>query len=172
MVVDFADLPGIRRRHKEQKLVLAGGVFDILHAGHVDFLQDVCSYGDVVVLAVANDKRVAQRKGSIRPVRHQDGRAAVVAAMRCVDYVFVAPEIKEEEGETTSLPRVLRQLRPDVVVSHDARTAEYETELREIGCRMVTPPIRKHNSTTNIINTIVARYDAEHGDGTRGRGKP
>jgi rfaE bifunctional protein nucleotidyltransferase chain/domain len=83
-------LPGWRESGK--RLVLTNGTFDILHVGHVRYLQAARAMGDILVVGINSDASARGYKGPDRPVVPQDDRAEVVAALRCVDYVTVFNE--------------------------------------------------------------------------------
>src|SRR4051812_26579370 len=84
-----ADLAAIRAHMASQgrRLVLTNGVFDLLHVGHVRYLQAARALGDALLVAVNGDAGVRALKGPSRPVNSQDDRAEVLAALACVDYV-------------------------------------------------------------------------------------
>jgi len=87
-------------------VVLANGCFDVLHAGHVRYLEDARSRGDFLVVALNTDESVRALKGDGRPLLPLAERAEIVAALRCVDAVTTFPE--------RDLEKTLRLLRPDV----------------------------------------------------------
>lgn len=72
-----------------QRLVFTNGCFDLLHAGHVRYLQQARSLGDALVVGLNSDRSVRELKGEGRPVNTQDDRAEVLAALGCVDYVVI-----------------------------------------------------------------------------------
>ncbi len=76
-----------------RRVVLANGCFDILHVGHVRYLTDARSYGDVLVVALNNDASVRQLKGPGRPILTLNERVALISALECVDYVITFEEL-------------------------------------------------------------------------------
>jgi D-beta-D-heptose 7-phosphate kinase/D-beta-D-heptose 1-phosphate adenosyltransferase len=94
-------------RSEGRTMVLTNGCFDLLHAGHVRCLEEVAQLGDIMVVALNSDRSVRRLKGAGRPVVAEADRAAVVAALRCVDHVVLFDE------ETPHA--LLRQVRPDVL---------------------------------------------------------
>src|SRR5215467_4602286 len=72
-----------------KKVVLANGCFDILHVGHVRYLEDARKHGDTLVVAINSDRSVRALKGPGRPILNENERAALVSALRCVDHVVV-----------------------------------------------------------------------------------
>lgn len=105
-ILDLPQLKRIVEEHKAhgRKIVLANGCFDILHVGHVRYLQGARSLGDLLIVAVNSDSSVARLKGPGRPVLDQDARTKLVAALQCVDYVTLF--------EDDTVDRLLVELKP------------------------------------------------------------
>jgi rfaE bifunctional protein nucleotidyltransferase chain/domain len=126
--------------------VATGGCFDLLHPGHVHTLQAARALGDCLVVCLNADASVRRLKGPGRPVVEQDDRAAVLAALGCVDAV----EIFDEDTPV----EVLRGLRPDLwVKGGDYAVAELPEAavLAEWGGRAVVLPYVEGRSTTRLI---------------------
>src|SRR5207247_955611 len=104
------------RRRLGQRIVFTNGCFDVLHAGHVQYLQEARKQGDLLVVGLNSDTSVRGLKGPSRPIHPQDARAAVLSGMSAVDYVtvFVPPTPLE----------LIRAVRPDVLV----KGADYRAE--------------------------------------------
>jgi rfaE bifunctional protein nucleotidyltransferase chain/domain len=96
------------REHEGKKLVLTNGCFDLLHVGHVHYLQAARALGDALAVAVNGDDSVRALKGESRPLNREADRAEVIAALECVDYVVIFPEIR--------VTRLLEQVRPSIYV--------------------------------------------------------
>jgi rfaE bifunctional protein nucleotidyltransferase chain/domain len=132
--------------------VATGGCFDLLHAGHVAMLEAARSLGDCLVVLLNSDASVRRLKGPDRPLVHQDDRAAVLSALRCVDAVVVFDEDTPE--------RALAELAPDVF----AKGADYAPEdlpeaatVRRLGGEVVTLPYVAGRSTTRLIEEVALR---------------
>jgi rfaE bifunctional protein nucleotidyltransferase chain/domain len=93
-------------RAEGRTIALANGCFDILHVGHVRYLESAAREADVLVVALNDDASVRQLKGEGRPILPASDRAELVAAFRCVDYVVIFPE--------STVGPLLMELRPDV----------------------------------------------------------
>ena len=91
MIIAFDDITDIRNNHSDQKVVLTSGTFDLLHVGHLNYLEKVKEHGDVVVVLLSGDQRVKSRKGSKRPIINESERARVLDNLKIVDYVFIDP---------------------------------------------------------------------------------
>ena len=157
MIIKLADLPALREKHKGQRIVLAGGAYDILHQGHIDYLRDLRKLGDVIVIAIKSDAEIKSYKEQGRPIQNEDVRAAIMDAIRYVDYVLVAPDSKGDEPPRLAVARVLK---PDVLVTSSTKWRAYEKELEQLGIALKILPIEKVNSTTSIIERIRHRPDA------------
>src|SRR5438552_12737795 len=82
-------------KKESKQIVLAGGCFDILHPGHIQFLQQAKTTGDVLFVLLESDKKITQLKGDQRPLHTQEERAAMLIALRFVDYVILLPYFSE-----------------------------------------------------------------------------
>jgi len=97
-----------RLRRRNLKVVFTNGVFDILHRGHVEYLAKAKALGDVLIVGLNSDASVRRLKGKSRPVQNQRDRAAILSALRSVDYVVMFGEDRPD--------RLIEQVRPDVLV--------------------------------------------------------
>lgn len=151
-IVSVGKLEGVVKVLKKQgkKIILVGGCFDILHPGHVVFLEKAKRAGDVLVVFVESDKKVKYLKGPGRPVHTQKERAKVLSALRVVDYVLMLPDMVDKEYD-----RLIDKIKPDVIaatrgngiVNHHRRAAE----LTGAKFKFVTKEISGY-STSKILN--------------------
>ena len=136
-------------RQTMDKLVFTNGCFDILHAGHVDYLQNARQLGDGLLVGLNNDESVRKLKGDSRPIVDERSRAMVLAALEAVDAVVLFKE--ETPG------RLIDQVQPDVLVKGGDYLAEeivgYQTVIATGGTVKVLPFL-EGNSTTSIIKKI------------------
>lgn len=135
-----------------KKLVFTNGAFDILHAGHVKYLEFARNQGDALVVGLNADASVRRYKGDLRPINSQRDRARVLAALSCVDYVVI---FNEDE------PRDLIQaLLPDVLVK-GADWAHYVSGrdiVERAGGKVILARMLKGRSTSNTIERILKAY--------------
>jgi D-beta-D-heptose 7-phosphate kinase/D-beta-D-heptose 1-phosphate adenosyltransferase len=132
------------------RLVFTNGVFDLLHPGHVRYLQDARTLGDLLVVGLNADESVRRNKGPSRPINPQDERAEVLAALACVDAVVIFAEDTPAD--------IIRLIQPDVLVkgadwAEDKIVGRQTVEAR--GGRVVRVPVEQGYSTTAIIEKIV-----------------
>ena len=132
-----------------EKIVFTNGCFDILHAGHVRYLEKARSFGDCLVLGLNTDASVRGNKGSSRPINSELDRAEVVGALKSVDYVVL---FGEKTAET-----IIAKVRPDVYVKGGDYTLETLPEAKIVqnyGGRVEFVQMGAGRSTTNVIKKI------------------
>lgn len=133
-------------RRAGRRIAFANGCFDILHVGHVRYLEGARREGDRLVVAINDDDSVRMLKGPHRPVIAGEARAELVAALRAVDYVVLFPE--------RTVERLLRQFRPDVHCKGTDYTVETVPEravVREYGGRIAIVGDPKDHSTRDLL---------------------
>jgi D-beta-D-heptose 7-phosphate kinase/D-beta-D-heptose 1-phosphate adenosyltransferase len=138
-------------RRRGRSIVFTNGVFDILHAGHVDFLRRARQLGDILVVGVNSDRSARRLKGKNRPINSERDRAALVAALDPVDYVITFDETTPSE--------TIRALRPDIHAKggdYAGETLPEEEAVREAGGRVVILPLLGDVSTSGVIERIAA----------------
>lgn len=138
-------------RSQRQRIVFTNGCFDLLHAGHVTYLQEAAAMGDILVVGLNSDASVRRLKGPMRPVIREEDRATVLAALSCVNYVSIFDEPTPAE--------LLRLLRPDVLVKGgDYRVEEVVGSdfVQSYGGRVYIAPLVEGVSTTMIIKSMAA----------------
>jgi D-glycero-beta-D-manno-heptose 1-phosphate adenylyltransferase len=136
-----------------RRTVLANGCFDILHVGHVRYLEDARKLGDVLVVAINSDRSVRGLKGPGRPILNEHERVALVSALRCVDHVVVFDE--------PDVTRVLEVLRPAIHAKGtdytEATVPERQQVLAYGGQVRITGDPKDH-STRDVIRKILQTY--------------
>ncbi len=149
------ELAIMRQHHRQrgERVVFTNGCFDLLHVGHIQYLQAARALGDRLVVGLNDDASVHQLKGAGRPVVPQAERARVLAALACVDYVTIFDEPTPLQLITLLQPDVLVKggdYTPETVVGHDEVVAS--------GGAVHIVPYVAGSSTTEIIAQIVARH--------------
>jgi rfaE bifunctional protein nucleotidyltransferase chain/domain len=135
-------------RRAGERITLANGNFDLLHVGHVRYLQGAKALGGKLVVAINSDDSVRALKGEGRPVMPEHERAEIVAALADVDAVVVFPEL--------DVQAIIREIRPDVQAKGTDYTAESVPErdtVAEYGGRVEIVGDPKDHSTSEILRT-------------------
>ncbi len=134
-------------------VVTTNGCFDVLHLGHLRYLQAARQLGDLLVVAVNSDSSVRQLKGENRPLVPEDERAEMLAGLECVDYVVIFPESTPIE--------LLSKLKPSIHVKGGDYKLEQLVErevVEENGGKIIVGLNVPGKSTTNLIEVICKRY--------------
>lgn len=147
-------------RSENKTVIFTNGVFDLLHIGHLRYLQAARALGDVLVVGLNSDRSTRQIKGPKRPLTPQEDRAALLLALQPVDYVTIFDDPTAE--------RLVELLQPDIYVkggdyamtsgSQEPKTLPEATIARRYGGQVQLIPYVAGRSTTELIERIVERY--------------
>ena len=131
------------------KVAFTNGCFDILHSGHVKYLQEAKKFGDILIIGLNSDKSVKMLKGETRPLNSQFDRAQVLCALSCVDYVVIFDELSPVD--------LIKQIIPDVYI----KGADYNLEnlpeakqLLKLGVQIEFVNFVEGKSTSSIIEKM------------------
>jgi rfaE bifunctional protein nucleotidyltransferase chain/domain len=135
-------------------VVFTNGHFDLLHMGHVDYLQRARELGDVLIVGLNSDASTRALKGEKRPIVPQNERARMLAALACVDYVLIFEE--------TTANSLVKALKPDLYVKGgdwgEGRAPPEAEAVASCGGKVCILPYLPEHSTTGLIETIVERF--------------
>ena len=150
-VLDDAGLAAFVREQRaaRRRIVFTNGVFDILHPGHVRYLQAARRHGDLLIVGLNADASVRRNKGPARPINPETERAEVLAALGCVDAVSIFQDDTPAE--------IIRRVEPDILVKGadwpvDQIVGRDTVEAR--GGRVILEPVEQGYSTTSIIDRV------------------
>ncbi len=145
-----------KRRKKGQKMVFTNGCFDILHAGHVSYLESARKLGDFLVVGLNSDASIKKIKGTNRPINPQVERIKVLSSLECVDYIVV---FEEETPEN-----LITSLKPDVLVKGE----DWEEDqivgakfVKSYGGKVKRIRFKYKTSTTSIIEKILKKHQKD-----------
>jgi D-glycero-beta-D-manno-heptose 1-phosphate adenylyltransferase len=154
-IIAWDKLPEWRKamRSSGKKLVVTNGCFDLLHLGHVSYLQTARNQGDALLIGVNGDKAVRQLKGPERPLNEEADRAAVLAALESVDGVCIFPE--------RTATNFLSVAQPDIYVKGGDYTLETlnreeRRTVEQAGGKIVIIPFVPGKSTTTLLKKIAS----------------
>jgi rfaE bifunctional protein nucleotidyltransferase chain/domain len=140
-------------RRRGQRIIFANGCFDILHAGHVRYLEAAKALGDILIVAVNSDEQARRLKGEARPLLPQDQRAELVSSLAAVDLVTIFDE--------PTVTELLLALKPDI----HAKGTDYSEEtvperdvVRSFGGRVAIVGDPKDHSSTEIIEKVSNKW--------------
>lgn len=159
-ILTLAELTPLRVtwRAERKRVVFTNGCFDILHRGHVEYLEQARAHGDLLIVGLNTDDSVRRLKGATRPIVPQEDRATILAALRCVDYVIYFAE------DTPA--NLIAQVQPDVLV----KGADYQIneivgheQVQASGGEVVRIPLTPGRATREVIATILERLGGKSG---------
>jgi D-beta-D-heptose 7-phosphate kinase/D-beta-D-heptose 1-phosphate adenosyltransferase len=140
-------------KRQGKKIVFTNGCFDLLHVGHVSYLQEAASLGDCLVVGLNDDQSVRMIKGPKRPLISEDQRAEVLAALACIGYVVLFSEADPYE--------LIKVVRPDILV----KGADWSPDkiigadlVESYGGKVCRVDLVPQISTSEIIDRIISRY--------------
>ena len=143
----------IHLRAAGKKAVFTNGVFDLLHVGHLRYLNQARALGDVLIIGLNSDESVKRLKGDKRPILPESERAELLAGLACVDYVCIFGEDDPRELIKAATPSVLVKggdWPVDKILGRDTVEAA--------GGRVLSLPFVEGRSTTSIVESIIGRY--------------
>jgi len=141
--------PALRPEHRETKLCFTNGCFDILHPGHVQYLEDARALGDFLVVGLNSDESVARLKGPSRPLQSLEARAMVLLGLKSVGAV-----LRFDEDTPAKL---IEQIQPDVLIKGGDYALDQiigRDTVEKRGGRTVTIPFLEGHSTSAIVHRI------------------
>ncbi|MDH5397625.1 MAG: D-glycero-beta-D-manno-heptose 1-phosphate adenylyltransferase [Cyclobacteriaceae bacterium] len=148
--LDNAIEMSLKWREEGHKTVFTNGCFDLVHLGHVDYLEKAANLGDHLILGLNTDDSISRLKGPSRPVADQHSRARVMAGFAFISMVVLFDEDTPYE--------LISQLKPDILVKGDDYLADNIVGadiVRENGGEVITIPLVEGYSTSKIINKII-----------------
>ena len=147
-----AILEGMKKEGK--RIVFTNGCFDLLHVGHVRYLEEAKALGDILVVGMNSDRSVRDLKGPERPILSEEERAEILSGLGCVDYVTIFEEADPFQ--------VISSLKPNILVKGGdwtRQTTVGREVVEESGGEVVILPFVQGSSTSNLIQTILKRYE-------------
>ena len=145
---------GRQMRAAGKKLVATNGCFDLLHVGHVHYLQAARALGDLLAIGLNGDRSVAELKGNGRPIVAERDRAEILAALQCVDLVTIFPEVRATQFIAASQPAIYVK---GGDYSPETLNEEERTLLEKLGTEIRFIPFETGYSTSRLLEQICKR---------------
>jgi rfaE bifunctional protein nucleotidyltransferase chain/domain len=152
--MDELALRAKKLRAAGKRLVATNGCFDLLHVGHVHYLQAARALGDALVVGLNGDRSVHALKGNGRPINNERDRAEVLAALECVDLVTIFPEMRATQFISVSNPAIYVK---GGDYTSDTLNAEERAVLKKIGAEIRILPFEKGYSTSLLLERMRGR---------------
>lgn len=137
---------------KTKKTVIAGGCFDILHIGHIKFLQEAKKMGDILIILLESDKRVKKIKGKNKPIFKLMERAQMLAALTFVDYIITLPYMNDDKDYES----LIINLKPDIIAAtaNDPNLEKKKKQAESVHAQLKTVPYLKTYSTSKLASIV------------------
>jgi rfaE bifunctional protein nucleotidyltransferase chain/domain len=153
-ILPESEAANLREKYAPEQIVFTNGCFDILHVGHVRYLQAAKELGDRLVVGLNSDQSVQALKGIGRPINNEADRAEILAALAVVDHVIIF-----NDPRVTAL---VKELRPHIYAKGgdytiDSLNPEELASLREVGAQIKLLPLVPGKSTTALLHAIQGR---------------
>lgn len=148
-----ADLVQLRQDNSDVRYGFTSGTYDLLHPGHVAFLEEAKNNCDCLIVAVNSDASVKGYKSELRPIMPQEARAKCVAGLAAVDYVFIFDELNNSQNIT--------EIKPDFYFKAGDYTVEKlgsAKKVQEYGGQVKILDFEEGYSTTSIVNEVIEKY--------------
>lgn len=142
-------------KEKGKKIVVAGGCFDILHVGHVRFLQNAKKQGDVLFVLLESDENVRKLKGKDRPINSQKDRAEILSSLKPVDYVILLNRMKSDKN----YDKLIACLKPDILATteNDPGGIHKLRQAKIIGANVKEVTKRFEDKSTTILRKTILK---------------
>ena len=156
MQTKIIDMNELAQRAREwrvagKKLVATNGCFDLLHVGHVRYLEAARGLGDLLAVGLNGDRSVRELKGTGRPINNAKDRAEVLAALECVDFIAIFPEMRATKFILAAQPAVYAK---GGDYTSETLNAEERAALQELGAEIRIIPFEEGYSTSLLLEQL------------------
>ncbi|MCL4353645.1 adenylyltransferase/cytidyltransferase family protein [Patescibacteria group bacterium] len=139
---------------KGKKIVLAGGCFDILHLGHIRFLQAAKAQKDVLFVMLENDEKIKELKGAKRPINSQKDRAVILSSLAFVDYIVLLPKFNTNKD----YDNLVNYLKPDIIATTkgDKYRSHKERQAKKLDAKVIDVIEELPDKSTTALVTFIS----------------
>lgn len=156
-IIAVKEAANISEQLKKQgkKSVLVGGCFDILHAGHIQFLTEAKKNGDILFVLLESDKNIMRYKGPNRPINNQQDRALLLSVITGIDYVILLPTLTSDQA----YDEMILALQPDIIATTigDPYRSHKERQAKKIQAQVVDVIQRITNTSTSRLAELLTK---------------
>lgn len=144
-------------REQNKSIVLAGGIFDILHVGHIKFIENAKKVGNYLFILLESDEKAMATKGENRPINSQKERAFMLSTIKDIDYIVMLPHMKKDED----YDKLVAQIKPSIVATtyKDPYIIHKQRQARRLGFKVVYVINKIRGSSTTKLAKIIEEKD-------------
>lgn len=142
-------------RNQKKSVVLVGGCFDILHVGHVKFLENAKRQGDLLFVLLENDENVKKLKGANRPINAQNERAEILSQLRMVDYVVLLSNMQSDRD----YDKLMAQIKPEVIATtkNDPGIVHKIRQGKMVNAKVKQVIERLNNRSSTLVKNMLSK---------------
>lgn len=151
-IIEINDIPKILPNLKSKKIILAGGCFDILHSGHINFLNNTKKIGDALIVLLESDEKIKKIKGENRPINSQEKRSLLLSTLTKVDYIIMLKGVTKNE----EYDKLIVQIKPDfiAITKNDKGIEKRKMQCEMIGAKLIIIKKYESPSTSDLIKLL------------------
>ncbi|MFA5749751.1 MAG: adenylyltransferase/cytidyltransferase family protein [Candidatus Shapirobacteria bacterium] len=152
-IIEIGEIEKLVKEIGNKNIVLVGGCFDIVHLGHIKFLEKAKNKGKILIVMLESDKNIKKIKGQIRPINSQKNRAEFLIKLKMVDYVIKLPEMMNDEDYFN----LVKIIKPKIIAvsENDRNLLKKKQQAKEIGAKLIkVTNLIPYQSTSKIIEII------------------
>lgn len=140
---------------EKKAIVLAGGCFDVLHIGHIKFLEKARQKGDYLFILLESDESVKKLKGNKRPINSQDDRAQILSALKFVDFIVLLTGVKKSKDYDD----LVQKIHPDIiaVTQNDNAIFHKERQAKKINAKLISVMERLEDKSTTRLAKLISQ---------------
>lgn len=151
-IFEINELKKIQNIIKDKKTVVVGGCFDIVHLGHITFLEKAKNKGELLIVLLESDENIKIKKGTNRPINNQENRAIFLTKLKMVDVIIKIPMMKDSD-----YLKIIKELKPQIiaVTENDNNLENKQKQAKLVGVKLiVVSKLIPSHSTTRVVEMI------------------
>ena len=152
-IVEIGEIEKLGKQLENKRIVLAGGCFDVVHLGHIIFLEKAKTKGDFLVVLLESDENIKKNKGQNRPINNQENRAIFLTKLKMIDYVIKLPKMKNDDDYL----KIIKKIKPTIIAvsKGDSNFKKKKKQAHNVGAKvLIVSKLIPQQSTSQIIKKI------------------